>query len=128
MTLGYAYVVADIFHIGHLRHLLNCKAMCDILIVGVLTDEATMEKKPLPIIPFEERIQIVSALECVDVVVAQETYSPKDNVNSIKPDYLFESANHDDPHINTHGETLVMPYYPSQSTTKIKKKISDENK
>lgn len=59
--IGYAYVVADIFHIGHLRHLLNCKAMCDILIVGVLTDEATMEIKPRPIIPFEERIQVVVA-------------------------------------------------------------------
>jgi glycerol-3-phosphate cytidylyltransferase len=126
MTIGYAYVVADIFHVGHLRHLLNCKSVCDILIVGVLTDEATMEKKPRPIIPFEERIQIVSALECVDVVVAQETYSPKDNVNSIKPDYLFESASHEDPHINAHGETLVMPYYPAQSTTMIKERVRNE--
>jgi len=128
MIIGYAYVVADIFHVGHLQHLLNCKAVCDILIVGVLTDEATMEMKPCPIVPFEERIRIVSALECVDVVVAQATYSPGDNVNSIEPDYLFESTSHDDPHINAHGETLVMPYYPAQSTTKIKKKISDENK
>ena len=126
MTLGYAYVVADIFHIGHLRHLLNCKSVCDILVVGILTDEATMEKKPLPIIPFEERIQIVSALECVDVVVAQETYSPKDNVNSIKPDYLFESASHEDPHINALGETLVMPYYPTQSPTMIKERVRNE--
>lgn len=124
--IGYAYVVADIFHIGHLRHLLNCKAMCDILIVGVLTDEATMEIKPRPIIPFEERIQVVVALECVDVVVAQNTYSPKGNVNSIKPDYLFESASHEGPHVNTHGQTLIMPYYPTQSTTMIKEKIRNE--
>lgn len=127
MIFGYAYVVADIFHVGHLQHLLNCKSVCDILIVGILTDEATTEKKPCPIIPFEERLRIVSALECVDAVVAQETYSPKDNVNSIKPDYLFESASHDDPHINAHGKTLVMPYYPNQSTSKIKEKIRNEN-
>ena len=126
MTIGYAYVVADIFHIGHLRHLLNCKAMCDILIVGVLTDEATMEAKPRPIVPFEERIQIVAALECVDVAVAQKTYSPKGNVNSIKPDVLFESASHYDSHINAHGETLVMPYYPTQSTTMIKERVRNE--
>ena len=126
MIIGYAYVVADIFHVGHLQHLLNCKSMCDILIVGILTDEATMEKKPCPIVPFEERLRIVSALECVDIVVAQETYSPKDNVNSIEPDYLFESASHDDPHFNMPGETLIMPYYPNQSTSKIKEKIRNE--
>ena len=85
-----------------------------------------MEKKPCPIVPFEERLRIVSALECVDVVVAQETYSPKDNVNSIEPDYLFESVSHDDPHINAHGQTLIMPYYPNQSTSKIKERIRNE--
>ena len=126
MIVGYAYVVADIFHVGHLQHLLNCKAVCDILIVGVLTDEASMEMKPCPVVPFEERLRIVSALECVDVVVAQETYSPEDNVNSITPDYLFESASHYEPHINAHGETLVMPYYPTQSTTMIKERVRNE--
>ena len=118
--------MADILHVGHLRHLMNCKAMCDVLIVGVLTDKATMEKKPKPIISFEERMLIVDALECVDVVYAQDTYSPWGNVNCIKPDILFESESHDDPCFNPYGKTIITLYYPLQSTTAIKKKIVEE--
>ena len=126
MKLGYAYVVADILHVGHLRHLMNCKALCDVLIVGVLTDKATMEKKPKPIIPFEERMLIVSALECVDAAVAQNMYSPLGNVNCIKPDVLFESESHTHPCPNPYGRMIAMPYYPLQSTTFIKRRIIDQ--
>jgi len=125
--IGYAYVVADILHVGHLRHLMNCKALCDVLIVGVLTDEATTIRKPQPIIPFDERIVIVDALECVDVVFAQATYSPLNNVNCVKPDILFESESHEDPCTNPYGKTLIMPYYTLQSTTAIKRKIIEED-
>ena len=124
--VGYAYVVADLFHVGHLLHLQNCKRMCDILFVGVLTDEATMEKKSKPIIPFYERMHVISALRCVDASVAQETYSPEGNVNSIKPDILFESTSHSDPCVNPFGRTIGMPYYPEQSSTKIKGKILED--
>ena len=96
-STGYAYVVGDIIHFGHILHLKNCKAQCDTLIVGVLTDKATMEKKPKPIIPFKERLEIISELKCVDAVVAQETYSPDTNVNNIKPAILFESTSHKTP-------------------------------
>lgn len=124
--IGYAYVVADIFHIGHLHHLLNCKAMCDKLVVGVLTNKATMEKKPEPIVPFEERIRIILSLKCVDIVVAQDIYSPERNVHAIKPDILFESASHDKPFVNPYGRTLILPYYPTQTSSKIKQRVLEE--
>ena len=134
MIIGYAYVVADIFHIGHLQHLLNCKALCDKLLVGVLTDEATMEKKVEPIVPFEERVRIVSALKCVDVVVSQNTYSPIANLKAIKPDIFFESTSHSDEAVSQHtdimksidGKIISLPYYPTQSSSHIKQKILDE--
>ncbi len=126
MIIGYAYVVADLFHVGHLLHLQNCKRMCEILFVGVLTDKATMKKKSKPIIPFYERMHVVSALRCVDVAVAQETYSPKDNIDGVKPHILFESASHPDPCENPFGITLKMPYYPEQSSTKIKERILED--
>ena len=120
MIIGYAYVVADIIHFGHLLHLKNCKSLCDRLIVGVLTDKATMEKKQKPIIPFKERLEIVSELKCVDSAVAQETYAPDNNVNQIRPDILFESNSHATPSENSWGKTIMMPYFPSQSSTHIK--------
>ena len=126
MKIGYAYVVGDILHFGHIQHLKNCKALCDKLIVGVLTDEACMEKKPMPIIPFKERLELVSELRCVDAVVTQETYSPRENLTAIQPNIFFESTSHKYPINNPWGRTIIMPYFPLQSSTRIKDKI-DKN-
>lgn len=123
MIIGYAYVVGDILHIGHIRHLRNAKSLCDKLIVGVLTDEAVMEKKPKPILGLERRMRLVGELRTVDAVVAQETYSPMDNVHALKPDILFESTSHAEPAHNPYGRTLVLPYFPGQSSSRIKEEI-----
>ena len=113
MTIGYAYVVGDILHVGHLLHLRNCRKLCDRLIVGVLTDEATMEKKPRPTVPFEQRIQLVAALRYVDAAVAQDTYLPLNNILDINPDILFECAQHEQTKYAAFpGRVVVMPYYP----------------
>ena len=95
MKIVYSYYVLDIVHKGHLLMMKNAKAIAGEdakLIVGILTDEAVMKKKPKPIIPFEERIELASAIKYVDVAVAQETYSPLPNVMKIKPDILMEST------------------------------------
>lgn len=125
MTTGYAYVVGDILHFGHILHLKNCKAQCGVLIVGVLTDKATMEKKPKPIIPFKERLEIVGELKSVDLAVPQETYSPQQNIFDMKPDIVFESTSHTDFASNPTGKVVVMPYFPSQSSTRIKNKVKN---
>lgn len=72
MVIGYTTGVFDMFHIGHLNVLKNAKKYCDYLIVGVSTDELVMkEKNKTPIIPFEERCEIVEAIRYVDKVVPQ---------------------------------------------------------
>lgn len=72
--LGYTTGVFDLFHIGHLNILRRAKEQCEYLIVGVSTDELVMGyKNKNPIIPFEERKQIVEAIKYVDEVVPQET-------------------------------------------------------
>lgn len=129
----YAYVCGDILHKGHLLHLKNCKKMGDILIVGVLTDEAVMEKKDKPIISFEERLELVSSLGCVDVAIPQDEYAPWKNVRNIKPDILMESESHDEGVLKGSREVvdsigarmIIAPYYSSQSSTKIKNKIKE---
>ena len=70
--IGYTTGVFDLFHIGHLNILRRAKQCCGHLIVGVSTDELVEEyKRKRPIVPFEERIDIVSAIRYVDQVVAQ---------------------------------------------------------
>lgn len=131
MIIVYCYIVGDILHKGHIEHLKNCKALGDKLIVGVLTDEAVMEKKPKPTMNFNERFDLVRSLKWVDVTVAQNTYSPLDNVKALKPDVLIESTDHKEQSANEYmesvgGRVLAMPYYPNHSSTKIKNEIKEE--
>ena len=70
--VGYTTGVFDMFHIGHLNILKKAKEHCDILIVGVTTDELCQSyKNKLPIIPYEERKAIIEAIQYVDKVVPQ---------------------------------------------------------
>jgi phosphoenolpyruvate phosphomutase len=135
MKIVYSYYVLDIVHKGHLMMMRNAKAIAGEdgkLIVGILTDEAVMEKKPRPLLSFEDRIALAAAIKYVDVVVAQETYSPLQNVMRIRPDILMESSSHDEQDIEKarkvmeeiNGRVIVIPYYPGQSSTNIKNEIS----
>ena len=138
MKLVYSYYVLDIVHKGHLVMMKNAKAIAGNdgkLIVGILTDEAVMEKKEKPILSFEERIELASAIKYVDVAVAQETYSPLPNVMRIKPEILMESTSHDEEAIekareymdSINGKVVVLPYFPSQSSRDIKDSIREKS-
>jgi len=126
----YCYLCADILHIGHLKHLRRARELGDFVIAGILTDKAIMEKKPKPIIPFEERMETMEAIRYVDKVVPQYSYSPLDNVKKFKPDVLLESDSHLEQPANEYiescgGEVVVAAYYNLQSSSDIKKLIQN---
>jgi len=129
----YAYVVADILHLGHLKHLKRSKQQGDYLIVGVLTDNAVMEKKSQPVMSIDERLELINSLSFVDKAIPQYTYSPLENVKKYKPDILMESSDHDEQPANEYvekygGKVIQSPYYKLQSSSKIKKKIKYDKK
>ena len=89
MIIGYTSGVYDLFHIGHLNILKNAKNMCDKLIVGVSTDELVAYKHKKVVSPFEERVEIVKGLRCVDAVVPQESMNKFETWKKLKFNVMF---------------------------------------
>ena len=93
MIVGYTTGVFDMFHIGHLNILRHAKELCDFLIVGVSTDELVRDyKKKSPVIPFEERFEIVKAIRYVNQVVPQRTLDKSSAWNDLHFNILFHGS------------------------------------
>lgn len=88
--IGYTTGVFDLFHIGHLNILKRAKLECDYLIVGITSDELSIkEKKVSPVIPFNERMEIVESIKFVDEVVPQMNYDKMEAWNNLRFDRMF---------------------------------------
>ena len=136
MKLVYSYFVLDIIQRGHLMFLKNSKAIAGPdgkLVVGIVSDEAVQKKKgKAPILNFSERLELADAIKYVDLVVGQKNYTPYENIKSISPNILIESASHLDSEIlesqrimkELGGDVIVLPYFTEQSSTLIKSKLS----
>jgi len=132
-TIVYTYVCGDLKHVGHQRALQQAKALGDYLIVGVISDGGVDAYKRRPVIPFEERMELIAELKCVDRVVRQASVDPTENLKILKPDILTHGDDwgEDFPgaeYMRSIGEKAVRTrYYPFQSTSKIINKIRGEN-
>ena len=67
--LVYTLGTFDLLHVGHLALLNYCKTLGDTLAVGVASDNVVRMYKPnVPVVPLEQRMEMLSALSCVDIV------------------------------------------------------------
>jgi glycerol-3-phosphate cytidylyltransferase len=70
MTVVYTVGTFDLLHVGHLALLEYCATLGDKVAVGVASDEVVKLYKPnIPVIPLEQRIEMLQALSCVDIVI-----------------------------------------------------------
>ena len=125
-TVVYTSGTFDMLHINHLKMIEYAKALGDILIVGVNTDELVNEYKSEPIIPFEERIALVKALKYPDIVIPQHSLDHRDKIKKLKFDVFVVgddwTGKYD--YLEDMGITVVyFPYGRGVSSTSLKKKI-----
>jgi rfaE bifunctional protein nucleotidyltransferase chain/domain len=87
-TIALANGVFDLFHVGHLRYLEGARREADLLVVAVNDDASTrMNKGPSrPVVPEEERAEIVAALACVDHVVLFGSKDVVPVIRALRPD------------------------------------------
>lgn len=82
----------DMLHIGHARYLQRAKKLGDVLIVGVETDEKVRARKSgslRPVVPLDERIEMLAHMRYVDIITAKGLHDPPWNlIKRIRPDVL----------------------------------------
>ncbi|TAN60370.1 D-glycero-beta-D-manno-heptose 1-phosphate adenylyltransferase [bacterium] len=84
----------DILHAGHVRYLKKAKSHGDVLVVGLNSDASVRAIKgdKRPIVPQNERAEVMSALGFVDFVVVFNETTPLKLIEAIKPDILAKGA------------------------------------
>lgn len=134
MIVGYTAGVYDLFHIGHLNLLRNAKKYCDKLIVGVSTDELVRYKGKSPVIPLDERMEIVSAIKYVDEVCIQDNLDKTKAWEKLHYDILFvgddwkgkSQWNEYEKFLKSKGAKVIyLPYTKTTSSTLITKTLKE---
>lgn len=119
----------DLLHAGHLRYLQQAKGLGDVLVVAVNADAtARTAKDPRrPIIPEDERAELVAGLECVDYVVLFEEETATSLVAALRPAVYVKGGDYAErgpaapPEASAvqayGGEVVILPLVPDHSTT-----------
>ena len=87
-TLALANGIFDLFHVGHLRYLQGARVEADLLLVAVNSDASTRAYKGpgRPVVPEDERAEIVAGLACVDYVVVFPSRDVVPIIRALRPD------------------------------------------
>lgn len=86
--------VFDLLHPGHVRYLQAARREGDVLVVGVNSDRSVrVVKGPTrPVVPQEERAEVLAALASVDAVVIFDEETPHAIISRLQPDVLVKGA------------------------------------
>jgi D-beta-D-heptose 7-phosphate kinase/D-beta-D-heptose 1-phosphate adenosyltransferase len=119
----------DLMHIGHTRYLEAARSLGDLLVVGVNSDASvrTLNKgSDRPIVPAQQRAEVVAALGCVDYVVIFEEADPADLIARMQPDVLVKGGDWPLDRIvgrdiveSRGGTVRTIPLVPGISTTTL---------
>ena len=133
--IGYTAGCYDMFHIGHLNLLRRAKNNCDYLIVGVNSDDAAFSyKHKYPVIPLEERMDILRELKCVDEVVRVDNVDKFFAYGKYQYDVIFVGNDHKnekkwkdlEKKLSRHkSRVCYFPYTQHTSSTKLRKVLDD---
>jgi D-beta-D-heptose 7-phosphate kinase/D-beta-D-heptose 1-phosphate adenosyltransferase len=113
---------------GHIETFKMSKKKGDYLIVAVNSDESvrSLKGEGRPILPLQERMKIIAAIEDVDYVVSFNETTPLKLIGKIKPDLITKGGDYKKEDVCGYGitEIEILPYINCMSTTdKIRKML-----
>lgn len=123
----------DVLHVGHLALLEYCKTLGDVVAVGVASDRVVNSYKPnVPVIPLDQRMEMLQALRCVDIVRPYHELEYVSGCKELQPDiFVIGQDWGDKPHnidvevyLKSQGKKIVqVNYNPRTSSSEIKQTV-----
>jgi D-beta-D-heptose 7-phosphate kinase/D-beta-D-heptose 1-phosphate adenosyltransferase len=118
----------DLLHLGHIRYLEKAKSLGDILVVGVNSDRSVQSLKgpERPILPEEERAEILSGLGCVDYLTVFDEITPFELISSLQPHILVKGGDWTKENTigrevveRSGGEVVILPFVEGSSSSNL---------
>jgi D-beta-D-heptose 7-phosphate kinase/D-beta-D-heptose 1-phosphate adenosyltransferase len=122
----------DILHRGHITYLNQAKSLGDTLILGINSDDSVKRLKgpARPINPLEDRMQVLAALSCIDLIVPFDGDTPAELIKVIRPDVFVKGGDYtratlpEGPLVESlGGEVIILSYLDDRSTTSMIERI-----
>jgi rfaE bifunctional protein nucleotidyltransferase chain/domain len=124
----------DLLHVGHIRYLQGARDLGSALVVGLNSDASTRARKPgRPLVPQEERAELLAALACVDVVVIFDDLNANALVAVLRPEVYVKGGDWGRPNgpqppeaeiVSGYGGRIAyLPYIPDRSTSRLIERI-----
>ena len=123
----------DLLHVGHLALLEYCKTLGDVVVVGVASDKVVGSyKRNVPVVPLEQRMEMLGALRCVDKVISYDKLEYVSGCKEENPDIFVvgedwgrKQHNLDvEAYLKAEGKKIIqVSYNPLTSSTKIKQNV-----
>ncbi|WP_020650446.1 bifunctional D-glycero-beta-D-manno-heptose-7-phosphate kinase/D-glycero-beta-D-manno-heptose 1-phosphate adenylyltransferase HldE [Solimonas variicoloris] len=120
--------VFDVMHVGHARYLEDARRLGDLLIVAVNDDDSVRRLKgpTRPLNATADRMALLAALRCVDLVVPFAEDTPARLIGRVLPDLLVKGGDYRPEQIAGYdavtangGRVLVLPFHDGYSTTSL---------
>ncbi len=133
VKIGFTSGAFDLLHAGHVDYLEQARSMCDVLIVGVNSDESVKSYKGenRPLNSESHRTRVIAALQCVDYVFVFGERRNAKNIETLKPDFYFKAGDYSESQLTSKpvvekygGKVVLLPVREQVSTTEIIRKIA----
>lgn len=124
--------VFDLLHVGHLRYLAEARALGDALLIAVNADSSvkTFKGDLRPIVPEDERAELLDSLRVVDYVTLFDTRTPVPLIEQVRPAIYVKGGDYREedlpeaPVVRGYGgDVRLLSLVPGRSTTDIIGKI-----
>ncbi|MBI5498265.1 MAG: D-glycero-beta-D-manno-heptose 1-phosphate adenylyltransferase [Deltaproteobacteria bacterium] len=122
----------DVLHAGHSRYLARARDLGELLVVGLNDDDSVRRLKgpERPIMPLQDRAELLASLACVDLVVPFGEDTPGALIEAVAPDILVKGEDWKDKGVVGRefveargGKVVLMPMEPGRSTTGVVERI-----